>query len=214
MTANADRPGTLLLPFATPVLRLRPAGLDQAREELVRAILDRRQREPSNTRSSRGGWQSTKNLHQWPEAAAQKIASLCTNDAASALSKYYSTSAPVMLQVDECWANVNPQGSWNAPHTHDHIWAATYYLRSRAPQGHMGALILLNPLARNETFWQRSEISIEPEDGDLIVFSGGLNHFVEPNPTPELRIGLAFNFFAKTATDGWRKLARIREEKR
>jgi hypothetical protein len=52
-------------------------------------------------------------------------------------------------------------------------------------------------------FWQKPEISMEPQAGELIVFPGCYLHYVGPNPTNVDRIGIAMNFGVKTTKSPW-----------
>ena len=203
MTAHLRTKGSVLTPFVTPMFRTKLSGVGDLNRDAESVIIERMKHFPSDTRSSMGGWQSTEDFHHWPNESARQLSKLCVEVVVDALSSHYPGAAPITVEPAECWANVNQRGSWNAPHTHGFPWVASYYIRTRSEEGHMGAICLGNPTAFCQSLWQKPEICIEPEESELIIFPGGYTHYVEPNTTSSLRIGLAFNFHVRTATRPW-----------
>lgn len=206
MSTGSSARGAVLTPFSTPIFRVKLPDSETLNRELADIILERRKALANNPRSARGGWQSPKDMHQWPDMAVQKLCKLSLDVVSGALGDFYPPAKPVAVRLGECWANVNEGGSWNAPHSHGgYPWVASYYVRTQADGVHMGGIYFQNPITLAYNFWQRPEIGIEPEDGDLIIFPGAYLHYVEPNPTSALRISIALNFVIKPTLDFWKQ---------
>lgn len=205
MSNSSNARGAVLTPFSTPIFRVRLPDCVAMNRELEDLILARSRTVANAPRSARGGWQSPKDMQQWPEVAVQKFCAIAVEVAAGALSDYYPHAKPFVVRIGECWSNVNQRGSWNAPHNHGGFpWVASYYVRTQAQGVHMGGIYFQNPLTLSSNYWQRPEIGIEPEDGDLIIFPGAYMHYVEPNTTDTPRVSIALNFLVKPAQESWR----------
>ena len=50
---------------------------------------------------------------------------------------------------------------------------------------------------------------VTPQRNDLILFSSGLQHFVEPNKTAEPRYSIAFNTFIKGKLGDYRDVSEL-----
>ena len=83
--------------------------------------------------------------------------------------------------VDSWWMNVNTAGEYTGWHAH-HRWSKVAVLYVSVPGGDI-------EFRQGGAYWRET-----PKPGDLIVFSGSLEHRVLPNPSKDVRISVAFNF--------------------
>jgi hypothetical protein len=83
--------------------------------------------------------------------------------------------------IDTWWFNSNLQGEGTGWHSHSQ-WARVGVLYVQVPAG-------LIEFKKGEAYWTES-----PQQGDLLVFAGALEHRVRPNTSEQVRISVAFNF--------------------
>ena len=131
------------------------------------------------------------------------LCGLAVDAVTSVLTQSYPNAAPIKVHAAEAWANVNYSGAWHVPHNHYTPWAANYYIRTRSAGKHLGAIWFINPIHVARNIWQRQQLRLEPEDGEIVIFPGAFMHYVEPNLSEERRIGVAFNFDVTTASSPW-----------
>lgn len=190
-------------PFSSPIFQVKFPSAENLNRDLADVILNREKMETSKPRSKRGGWQSAPDANSWPEPPFKALCNLAAEATTNVLTQAFPNAAPIKVEVAECWANVNYSGAWNVPHTHGTPWAANYYVRTQSNGKHLGAIWFINPVSVPKNFWQRQQIRIEPEEGEIIIFPGALMHYVEPNLSEDRRIGVAFNFKVNTANSPW-----------
>jgi len=83
--------------------------------------------------------------------------------------------------IDSWWFNVNTPGEYTGWHAH-HRWPKVAVLYVSVPGGDI-------EFRQGGAYWTET-----PKQGDLIVFSGDLEHRVRPNTSEAVRISVAFNF--------------------
>ncbi len=83
--------------------------------------------------------------------------------------------------IDTWWFNVNLPGEGTGWHTHSQ-WDKVGVLYVQVPAG-------LIEFKQGGAYWTEN-----PRAGDLLVFSGSLEHRVLPNTSEQVRISVAFNF--------------------
>ena len=91
------------------------------------------------------------------------------------------------LMTDECWGASYGKGEYTNNHNHwPALWSWCYYLQ--VPKGS-------SPLVFTE-----AGIAFEPKVGDLVVFSGQVQHSVPPCECEEKRVMIAGNIVAISPT--------------
>ena len=153
----------------------------------INHILDLQKTEPSQGKSSIGGWQSTGRLHKKPlfEEFTNVILSHCTN----ILAPYNPYGDKPYIQA--MWANINEMNNFNAHHTHDGVLSGVFYCK--APEN-SGNIVFVNPCVRSfNSVIQHDNIWFKAEDLKLIIFPSWLEHCVEPSMSEESRICISFN---------------------
>jgi hypothetical protein len=83
--------------------------------------------------------------------------------------------------IDSWWFNVNTPGEYTGWHAHDR-WHKVAVLYVSVPGGDI-------EFRQGGAYWRET-----PQQGDLLVFPGSLEHRVLPNTSNEVRISVAFNF--------------------
>jgi hypothetical protein len=83
--------------------------------------------------------------------------------------------------IDSWWFNVNTPGEYTGWHSHSR-WARVGVLYVQVPGGDI-------EFRQGGAYWTET-----PKPGDLLVFSGALEHRVLPNTSSDIRISVAFNF--------------------
>ena len=108
----------------------------------------------------------------------------------------------VSLFVGNGWINVNSKNDFNVPHVHPNsLVSAVYYVKV---PNNSGKLVFDNPISQHNFIISSDAIqnfntlnssiwSIQPNEGELVMFPSWLKHWVEPNRSEDERISLAFN---------------------
>lgn len=87
------------------------------------------------------------------------------------------------------WASVHPRGSCHLSHVHPgSLVSGVYY--SQVPEG-AGSLLLEDPRGPLPPF--NSRFTLQPKEGDLIIFPSWLSHQVSPTSSRDPRISWSFN---------------------
>ena len=101
------------------------------------------------------------------------------------------------------WANINPQGGYNAPHIHaNSLFSGVYYIKAPKDSGRLvcndprpGEQLSMPTRKKGQPpnhLW--IEVLLEPQEGRIIIFPFYLWHSVEPNKSNDIRISVSFNF--------------------
>jgi len=105
------------------------------------------------------------------------------------------------IAITSAWLNVNDSRQcMNSEHIHGDVFSGVFYLK--APEG-SGKLSIVNPginrmwqgcsLTSQKNQFTGEKISIEPEEGNIILFPSYVPHSVEPNDHDDERISISFN---------------------
>ena len=84
-------------------------------------------------------------------------------------------------EIDSWWFNANTPGEYTGWHAH-HRWPRVAVLYVSVPAGFI-------EFRQGGAYWTET-----PQQGDLLVFPGDLEHRVLPNTSKDVRISVAFNF--------------------
>jgi uncharacterized protein (TIGR02466 family) len=177
---------------------------------LNRAILERL--EALRPPSARGQWQTSQDLHRDPafgglvDIVLQTARGICDS-----LTLIYDD-----LAVTGCWANVSERGYPHRPHIHpNNFLSGSYYVRA-APGAdaicfhdpRMQASMIVPP-ARDQNRVNSDLVTLDVQEGMLVLFPAWLQHSVPPNASGETRVSIAFNlmfpaFGTQMASPLWR----------
>lgn len=112
------------------------------------------------------------------------------------------------FEITGCWANINPVGGMNTPHTHPNNYlSGVYYVQTMGgadsiffsdprPQA-----TVVRPPVKQETMYTGNEVSMEVREGRLILFPAWLSHGVPPNRGNRERISISFNVMFSSYTE-------------
>lgn len=105
-----------------------------------------------------------------------------------------------LFEITGCWANINPVGGLNTPHTHPNNYlSGVYYVKTGEgsdriffsdprPQASM-----VSPQVKEDNIYTGNEVSMEAKVGRLIIFPAWLTHGVPANQSGDDRISISFN---------------------
>lgn len=123
------------------------------------------------------------------------------------------------LEVTQSWSLINPPGVGMHGHTHSNsiISGSLYYTDMPDPPGkmiferhnHYRQIELLVDEGRNNIY-NAPRNAIIPSKGDLILFSSGLQHYVEPHNEREPRYSIAFNTFVRGKIGSFRDVSELK----
>lgn len=152
-------------------------------------IQEYRQEHPSVQKSNRGGWQSQ--LFSSDESISNVVRSAVeTYKRGTRLEELC-----LDLELDNYWFNVNPPGTYNSLHIHPgSVLSGVFWVS--CPEN-CGRLIVRHPNEMVNYYLGPDELSIDPQEGLLVLFPSYLPHLVEPNQGSEDRISISFNLNIK-----------------
>ena len=170
-------------------------------DELIESCLLNKQQSLSDGRylSNNGGWQS-KNIDLNSPNINLIVSELKSNF--PQIKEMFGLKKHVSLFVGNGWINVNSKNDFNVPHVHPNsLVSAVYYVKV---PNNSGKLVFDNPISQHNFIISSDAIqnfntlnssiwSIQPNEGELVMFPSWLKHWVEPNRSGDERISLAFN---------------------
>lgn len=104
------------------------------------------------------------------------------------------------FEITGCWANINPPGGINTPHTHPNNYlSGVYYVQTQTgadsiffsdprPQ----ASVMMTP-TNSRNVYSGNEVSFDARPGRMIMFPSWLTHGVPVNRSNRDRISVSFN---------------------
>ncbi|MFB0611073.1 TIGR02466 family protein [Aurantiacibacter poecillastricola] len=122
------------------------------------------------------------------------------------------------LEVTQSWALMNPPGVGMHGHTHSNslVSGSLYYAPLPDPPGNMiferhNTYRQLELAVDNErtNIYNAPRNAIVPKEGDLVLFSSSLQHYVEPNQTKQDRHSIAFNSFVRGKIGSFRDVSEL-----
>lgn len=123
------------------------------------------------------------------------------------------------LEVTQSWTLINPPGVGMHGHTHSNsvVSGSLYYAPMPDPPGNMiferhnHYRQLELPVAPEKTnIYNSPRNAIVPKQGDLVLFSSSLQHYVEPNQSSQDRYSIAFNSFVRGTIGSFRDVSELR----
>lgn len=186
--------------FPTPVY-IQDIGTPELNAHLEQNIINWSKTDKGVVRTNMNGWHSQTNMHEKPEYKA--LVNLLFSAQAHIYKEELLDNEP---HLGNMWANINPPGGFNRPHTHPNsLWSGVYYVKAPKNSGHLKiedpkpSSLISRPRRKEgqlpNYLW--SEVHFEPIAGRLIMFPAWLNHCVDPNQSNDIRISVSFNFLQK-----------------
>ena len=157
---------------------------------------------PSRYRSNVNGWQSTNITYDYLKEQQLDNTIELIEHFQNILTNIVDQLQAQPLFVDNIWCNINTKNSYNSTHAHPgSILSAAYYVKAEGIESGLFKFkrdrvfsdYSYSSWVNNSTSDWRSEVSVTPKPGTLIIFPSHLLHSVEMNKTTEDRISLSFN---------------------
>jgi len=218
-----DREFSMEYLFPYPVILYNSKDSECINDKLKKIIIDKMKSSKGDLKTSRGGWQSEKNLHLWPERAIEVL----TERISTAIEAY---SNEIMVpgdvsrlgewKIQFCWGNINRRGAFNQSHDHygpHSLFSGIYYVdvgtTSATNEGLSGQTVFedRSGIPReipDGTTPSAREFRFTPRAGSMVIFPASLYHRVEPYEGDGFRITISFNLYHS----GFRNLAFGRAE--
>jgi uncharacterized protein (TIGR02466 family) len=123
------------------------------------------------------------------------------------------------LYVTQSWVLMNEPGIGMHGHTHSNsvISGSLYFSDMPNPNPKMVfnkhrtyQQLELTPEREKTNIYNTTVNVVEPQKGDLILFSSSLQHYVEPNMSNQKRYSIAFNTFIKGKLGDFRDVSELK----
>tara|TARA_R110000796_G_scaffold1_3_gene12 strand:+ start:1539 stop:2129 length:591 start_codon:yes stop_codon:yes gene_type:complete len=186
--------------FPTPIY-IKDIGTPEFNNDLEKNIINWSNQDKGVTRTNMNGWHSQDDMHtKYEYKKLVDILYLAQNDI------YKEELLDNEPFLGNMWANINPPGGYNRPHTHPNsLWSGVYYVKTPKDCGSLKcedpkpSLNISRPKRKEGDLplYLWNEVHFEPVAGRLIMFPAYLNHCVEPNKSNDIRISVSFNFLQK-----------------
>ncbi|WP_340588063.1 TIGR02466 family protein [Erythrobacter alti] len=123
------------------------------------------------------------------------------------------------LEVTQSWALENPPGVGMHGHTHSNsvVSGSLYFAPMPDPPGNM--------IFERHNHYRQLELAVDPErtniynaprnaivpkQGDVVLFSSSIQHYVEPNTSDKVRHSIAFNTFVRGTIGSFRDVSELK----
>lgn len=123
------------------------------------------------------------------------------------------------LEVTQSWSLMNPPGTGMHAHTHSNsvVSGSLYYAPMPDPPGNMvfertngyRQIELVMDQGRTNIY-NTPRNAVVPKQGDLVLFSSEILHFVETNQSPDNRYSIAFNAFPRGTIGNFRDVSELK----
>ncbi len=202
--------------FSSPIHRYKVPYNETFRSELIKECIKWHENTDNlapQMAIMHAGWQSEHMLFKTKDPSLRKIAQFISKAVLNSAQLITSTKDLSKYNLNAGgWINVNKKGTLHRPHIHgESTLSGVFYVKipkeedSKTNNQNRSSLIeFIDPrnsvesfankipeLLKSLSFCQR--ITIEPKEGDLIIFPGWLKHWVYPNPSSDTRISISFN---------------------
>jgi uncharacterized protein (TIGR02466 family) len=166
---------------------------------LEKNIIEWSQKDRGVKQTNINGWHSTTDMAVKPEY--RTLVNLLYEAQKEIFKKESLDGEPILGNM---WANINPKGGSNAPHTHPNcLFSGVYYVRTPdncgllqfedpRPGTNLYRPIKKKGIQDEKEYWR--EIFYKPVAGRLIMFPAWLSHKVFPNESDDIRISISWNF--------------------
>ena len=180
--------------FSVPFFSMELNGFEKHQSGIVQRIKALQAEQPSLSHSNRDSWHSGNFLHndsdphiKWLFDHLGEFAVTCAK---------HATGKDVELNLYRSWANVNPAGGWNVPHSHMPAhWSGVVHLQVEPNQPERdGDLILIDPLPVGALYGRAGTLNLHATQGKVFLWPAFLMHMVSPHQSATDRISVAFNF--------------------
>jgi uncharacterized protein (TIGR02466 family) len=169
------------------------------KENLIDYCYGMKEAYPDNyTRSNMNGWQSPPFVKEQNPVFFKQPFFIDFWNQFLATSKEIKLHESNQFFLGNIWININSPGSYNITHNHPGAMiSGAYYVKVPSNSGgivfdnNLATLSLLYKFCDNEAM--KTNHKIDPVEGQMVLFSSYLPHYVQQNNSDEDRISISFN---------------------
>jgi uncharacterized protein (TIGR02466 family) len=187
--------------FPVPIFQYKIKNYQEINQELLNYILELQKiNKIGNTHSNRGGWHSPNFdlVNEGPPINfINKFKDFLKHIISSDMGWEYR---PNKQRIVSMWAIINKKNSFNVMHNHQNCYlSASYYVRKPEDSGDITffdpkeAKTYRFPKIEKYTEYSTEIVTIEPGEGDLLIFPSYLYHSVGENLSDDNRVVVSFN---------------------
>ena len=187
--------------FPVPIFQHKIENYQEINQELLNYILElQKKNKIGNTHSNRGGWHSPNFdlVNEGPPINfINKFKDFLKHIISSDMGWEY---IPNKQRIVAMWAIINKKNSFNVMHNHQNCYlSASYYVRKPEDSGDITffdpkeAKTYRFPKIEKYTEYSTEIVTIEPGEGDLLIFPSYLYHSVGENLSDDNRVVVSFN---------------------
>ena len=187
--------------FPVPIFQHKIENYQEINQELLNYILElQKKNKIGNTHSNRGGWHSPNFdlVNEGPPINfINKFKDFLKHIISSDMGWEY---IPNKQRIVAMWAIINKKNSFNVMHNHQNCYlSASYYVRKPEDSGDITffdpkeAKTYRFPKIEKYTEYSTETVTIEPGEGDLLIFPSYLYHAVGENLSDDNRVVVSFN---------------------
>jgi len=155
-----------------------------------------------------GGWQSA-GLKPTSVDAPKELELLFSLLDKSVKSCLDSIGIPNLVEMKNCWFNINKMGNFNKPHNHrESLISGVFYIQTPKDCGnisferHDHSQYFIPEDLEYRNFITGGVVTLEVKQGLLVLFPSWLIHEVEPSQSQTPRISMSFNYNVKDKQNG------------
>ena len=188
--------------FPEPVLKYKFENFNDFNKELSNYIYNLYENDKENKiiKSNEGGWHSPDFQISQKDTIQNRFALALQEYILNACISLGWKTENKQIRITSMWSIINKKGDFNVAHTHPNSFlSSAYYVK--APNN-CGKFQVENP-NQAKRYWypevkskneiNKDFISLDVEEGDLLLFPGYLSHKVSVNESDEDRIVISFN---------------------
>jgi len=187
--------------FPDPIFHYKLENYKQINKELLNYIFELQKKDKKgNIRSNRGGWHSPNFDLVNPGPPINFINSFKNFLKQIMKDEFGWEYVPNKQRIVAMWAIINKKNSYNVLHNHQNCYlSSAYYIKKPKNSGHITffdpkeAKTYRFPEVEKHTPYSAESVTIEAEEGDLLIFPSYLYHDVGVNLSDEERIVVSFN---------------------
>ena len=187
--------------FPTPVFEKKLDNHEKLNKELEKYIYDLKKNDPDGQiKSNAGGWHS-KSFDIGNTPIIKEFILSFNNYLSKVITDYMSWKCDTKdIVISSMWSVINKKNTFNIKHVHPNAaMSAAYYVKAKKNSGDIvfydpkEVKTMYHPPIKTFNEISSEAITIEPEEGKLLLFPAYLYHSVKENLSNDDRIVISFN---------------------
>jgi uncharacterized protein (TIGR02466 family) len=196
---------TIFKLFPEPIFKYKLKNFKDLNKELSKHVYKLKDEDKKGLkRSNKGGWHSKNFELGFKDTIQNKFALEIQENIINVFQNYGWKTKNVNIRIKEMWAIINKSEDFNVVHTHPNCYlSAAYYVK--APKNCGKFEVECPNIAKRNSYPEIEKqnelnigvVSIDIQEGDLLLFPSYLPHKVSKNQSGEDRIVISFNIDIK-----------------